>query len=100
VIESEPGQGSAFTFTMKRSSTPDAHLLRTDFAEAELSGETAGPSGQGRAYRRASSWPGRPRQPAHHLDDERKAGAEEPWSTTGPDGQAFERIAAEDVRLI
>ena len=45
-VESEPGRGSAFTFSLKAQPTPGARLLRV-FGEAELHRETRRTSGAG-----------------------------------------------------
>jgi signal transduction histidine kinase/CheY-like chemotaxis protein len=45
-VESEPGRGSAFTFTLKAPPTTDSRLLQV-FGEAELHRETRRPRGAG-----------------------------------------------------
>ncbi|HKC50997.1 MAG TPA: ATP-binding protein [Myxococcota bacterium] len=97
-VESEPRQGSVFTFTLKAQPTPDARMLR-DFGEAELRGETRRPSSKDEPLQArillAEDGPDNQRLISMML---RKAGAEVTVVDNGR--MALERIAAETFDLI
>jgi len=97
-VESESGQGSAFSFTLKAKPTPGSRLLQV-FGEAELHGEARRPSGaEERIHARillAEDGPDNQRLISMML---RKAGAEVSVVENGQ--MALERAAGESFDLI